>query len=122
MNERTILEHRVATLDGLLDTPSGPLGPNAGELGEQLRADWSTERRLLQRLLAESRGDDVASTIAAWRGRTASFIARSGDDSPSWTDKSGASWNARHVMSLLDETQGRIDRWLGGDAQPDVNQ
>lgn len=113
MNERTVLEHRVATLDGLLEAPGGPLGPNAGDLGEQLRADWETERQLLRRLLTDTPGDDVAETIATWRSRTVSFLARAEDDSPSWTDRAGITWDARHVLSLLDETQGRLDRWLG---------
>jgi hypothetical protein len=119
LNERTVLEHRIATLDGLLDAPGGPLGPNAGDLGEQLRSDWETERMLLRRLLEETPGGDVGKTIATWRSRTVSFVARSSDDShsPAWTDRSGVTWDARHVLSLLDETQGRIDRWMGeGDA------
>jgi hypothetical protein len=119
LNERTVLEHRVATLDGLLDAPGGPLGPNAGDLGEQLRSDWETERRLLNRLLSDTPGDDVGETIATWRSRTVSFVARSDEDSPEWTDRSGVTWDARHVLSLLDETQGRLDRWLGdGDSAP----
>jgi hypothetical protein len=113
LNERTVLEHRVATLDGLLDAPGGPLGPNAGDLGEQLRSDWETERQLLRRLLSDTPGDDVGETIATWRSRTVSFVARSKEDSPAWTDRSGITWDARHVLSLLDETQGRLDRWLG---------
>lgn len=123
MNERTVLEQRITTLSGLLDTPGGPLGPNAGDLGDQLRGGWETERRLLERVLADTQGNDVSGTIGAWRDRTQAFVARSGPGTPSWTDREGRTWRADEVLALLDETQDRIDRWVRtaddvGDTRP----
>jgi hypothetical protein len=116
LDEKTVLDHRLTTLNGLLDAPGGPLGSNAGDLGARLRADWLAEQRLLSRLLAETSGDDVRATIQSWRRRTEAFVARSSDPSPHWTDKEGITWNARQVLTLLDDAQERIDRWMG---QPD---
>lgn len=113
MDEKTVLDHRLATLNGLLDAPGGPLGSNAGELGARLRADWLAEQRLLSRLLAETSGDDVRATIESWRRRTEAFVARSNDPSPHWTDKEGITWDAHQVLALLEGAQERIDRWLG---------
>lgn len=119
MNQRNVLEHRLATLDGLLDAPGGPLGPNAGELGQRLHAGWRTERRLLQRLLGDAQGDDVHATIRAWRQRTAAFAAKSDDDRPAWVDREGVTWDAKQVLELLDDTQERIDRWVGSRSSAD---
>lgn len=112
MKERDVLEQRSATLHGLLSSPTGPLGPNAGKLGDRLRAGWETEVRLIERLLSETPGDDVLSTIGAWRARTDAFVARSPTDAPCWTDKHGQTWDARAVLSILDDLRERIERWM----------
>jgi len=112
VNQRTVLEHRIGTLEGLLAAPGGPLGPNAGPLGDRLRGDWLAELRLLQRLLAETPGDDVRPTIGQWRDRTRAFAARGATAGASWSDKQGNEWSADTVLRLLDETEDRVDRWL----------
>jgi len=111
MNERTVMEQRLATLAGLLAVPGGPLGPNAGPIAAQLRGGWECERRLIERILVETAGDDVRGTVAAWRNRTAAFVARSGDVPPRWTDREGHRWDGPTVLTLLDEIQERLDRW-----------
>ena len=112
MNERDVLEQRLATLLGLLSAPAGPLGPNAGALGEQLRAAWETEARLIERLLAETPGADVLATVRAWRSRTLAFAERSPVEAPTWTDKQGRVWNAPDVLMTLDDLTDRVERWM----------
>jgi hypothetical protein len=112
VNQRGVLTQRITTLTGLLETPGGPLGPNAGPLGDRLRRDWEVERRLLERLLTETDGDDVSTTIGRWRTRTETFIARSAGGTATWTDRQGCVWEAPAVLLLLADTQDRIDRWL----------
>ena len=112
MNQRTVLEQRITTLCGLLDAPGGPLGPKARSLGAHLQLGWGAERRLLQRLLAETSGEDVVATITRWRDRTRSFFSRSGGESPRWTDHQGHVWDANTVLALLDDAEDRIKRWL----------
>jgi hypothetical protein len=112
VTEREVLLQRRATLVALLASPNGPLGPNAGAIGERLRRGWQTEVRLLDRLLAETPGDDVRTTIAAWQARTVAFAARSPGKPTAWTDRQGLSWDADVVLCLLGELTERIDRWM----------
>lgn len=114
MNERTVLEQRVTTLDGLIDA-GGLLGPAGAALGQQLRSSWEEERRLLRRILAETGGDDVRATLALWTARTEAFVAQSGDPNPGWQDRDGHRWDAQQVLSLLADTVERLDAWLAAD-------
>jgi hypothetical protein len=113
MHARQVLDQRRSTLAGLLATPHGPLGPNAGQLGERLRGTWELELRLVERLLAETPGDDVLATIAAWRSRTEAFVARSAPSRTAWTDRSGVVWNGPDVLAVLADLDDRVRRWLG---------
>jgi len=115
MHAREVLDQRRSTLAGLLATPQGPLGPNAGQLGERLRGAWESELRLVERLLAETPGDDVLATIAAWRSRTEAFVERSAPSRTSWTDRSGVVWNGPDVLVMLADLDDRVRRWLGAD-------
>ncbi len=111
MNERAILEQRVVTLTGLLETPGGPLGSTGGDIAAELTSRWATERRLLERVLSEATGNQIKPTVDAWRKRTEEFIARSGSDSPSWSDREGNTWHALQVLELLCDAQERLDSW-----------
>jgi hypothetical protein len=115
MDERTVLEQRVTTLTSLLDGTGNFLGPAGTTLGARLRDTWTTERRLLQRILVESTGRDVRTTLALWRDRTTAFIDRSTDTRPAWTDRDGTRWDAVEVVELLDQTVERLDSWLNAD-------
>lgn len=115
MRAREVVEQRIVTLSGLLETPGGPLGPAAGALGRDLAASWEAERRLLKRILHESAGGDVQATIAQWRERTAAFLERASGPAPSWSDREGHVWDAREVLRILDDVLQRIDIWLAGD-------
>lgn len=115
MNEREIVEQRIVTLSGLLETPGGPLGPAAGSLGRDLAASWDAERRLLERILRETKGGDVMATIAQWQERTAAFVERATDPTPSWSDRDGNTWDAREVVRILSDIQQRIDIWLAAE-------
>ena len=121
MNEREIVDQRIVTLSGLLDTPGGPLGPSAGSLGRDLAASWDAERRLLQRILRETPANDVRATIAQWHERTAAFVERSTDPTPSWKDRDGNTWDAREVLRILEDIRQRIEIWLFGEKSDDPN-
>lgn len=125
MNERAILEQRVITLNGLLDTPGGPLGNKAGILGRQFGQRWTAERQLLRRILDETPADatdaDTRATLTLWRDRTAAFVRSSDSDQPTWTDRNGLVWDAHVVLSLLDDIQERIEAWKAPPVQADVD-
>jgi hypothetical protein len=112
MNDRMILEQRLATLDSLLDSTGHLLGPAGAALGERLRTSWEAERLLLRRLLVETPADDVRATIAVWRARTAAYLERAQDENAAWTDHSGQRWQAAGVLAVLDETTERLDTWM----------
>jgi hypothetical protein len=114
MNERTVLEQRITTLDDLV-AAGGVLGPAGASLGQRLRSGWEVERRLLGRIVAETPGDDVRATLALWQARTEAFVAKSDAEAPGWTDKEGNHWDAREVLALLDDTVERLDAWLAAD-------
>jgi hypothetical protein len=114
MNEREILQHRMATLDSLLAVPAPLIGSAGGSLNAQLAERWRAERRLLDRLLLESPDGGVAATVDLWQTRTERFIASSSDSIPGWTDSQGNAWNAQLVRELLDEVRDRLERWRDG--------
>ncbi len=106
----------MLTLTSLLDASDNVLGPAGTSLSERLRGSWSAERRLLQRLLDETVGDDVRPTIALWQERTSAFLERSDEPQPGWTDRrSGDRWDAAEVLDLLADTLERLDSWLLAD-------
>jgi hypothetical protein len=117
MNERHVLEQRLITLNSLLDGSGHLLGPSGAAMGERLRSAWQAERQLLQRLLAETAGDNVRATIGLWRDRTAAFVQRSAAADAAWTDRSGQRWEATQVLALLDDTSERLDSWAAA-AEP----
>jgi hypothetical protein len=114
MNERTVLDQRVTTLDGLIDA-GGLLGPAGANLGAQLRSSWEAERRLLRRILAETAGNDVRATLELWQARTTAFLARAEEPNPGWLDRDGNRWDAEQVLGLLADTLERLDAWLAAD-------
>lgn len=124
MNERQILEQRIITLDGLLATPGGPLGPKAGPLATQFHQRWQIERRLLHRVLDETPADAppqaVLETLQLWQDRTAAFVRKSPDERPSWTDREGLVWDAQEVLAVLDDIRERIEAWLAGATLPEA--
>lgn len=111
MNERAILEQRIVTLRGLLDTPGGPLGGSGGRIAVRLHHQWSTEQHLLERILAEAPGDEVSPTLDVWARRTAEFINRAPDERPAWTDRQGQEWDAEQVLELVLDIQERLSSW-----------
>jgi hypothetical protein len=113
VDERQVIEQRIATLDALLDTPGGPLGPAAGDLGDRLRQGWQDERRLLRRILVDASSGHVTSTVAVWRARTEAFMRQANGASPGWRDKDGHYWDAGEVLRLLDDIEERLRGWLG---------
>jgi hypothetical protein len=120
MDERQILEQRLATLNGLLDTRVGALGPAAGVLGGQLRSKWEMERRLLGRVLAETPGGDIRATLDLWGERTANFLEKNGDGA-SWNDKDGFKWEAESVLNILIDVEERLNSWLQADEPFDAS-
>lgn len=113
MQQRDVVTQRIRTLGGLLAGPDGPFGAAGGAVGQRLLDGWAAERRLLQRLLDETKGDDVLATIAMWRDRTAAFLAKAGPDDGEWRDRDGHRWVAADVLRMLDDLAGRIDTWRG---------
>ena len=118
MNARDVVAQRITTLDGLLASPSGPFSGRGGPLAERLAAGWHAERRLLQRILDESRGADLQATIGLWNERTAAFLERSEEGAASWHDRDGHVWYASDVLRILEDLERRIDTWLAEDGAP----
>jgi hypothetical protein len=118
VNEKEILGHRITTLDSLLGAPALLSGATGGTLNAQLTERWQAERRLLERLMADTASGSVRDTVALWRSRTHRFLESSKDQIPGWTDHHGTTWNARLVWELLDEISERLDRWRDGPAEP----
>ena len=116
--ERAVLVQRVSTLKSLLEGDV-IIGAAGAALGQRLRGSWVAEQRLLQRILAETLGDDVRATLGLWQARTEAFVARSGVEAPGWTDGEGVRWEAVTVLAILADTVERLDTWLLADTQPD---
>ena len=112
MDQRAILQHRLATLNALLDGPA-PLSGGDGGLHDRLRGGWIAERSLIHRILEETAGPNVADTMALWRSRTERFLESSGDRVSGWQDAKGQRWEARQVLALLEEIEGRLEVWSG---------
>lgn len=117
MDARDVVAQRVTTLDGLLADPSGPFAGGGGPLAERLAEGWRAERRLLRRILDESRGADVRATIGLWTERTGAFLERSAEGDASWQDRDGHVWDAADVLRILEDLTRRIDTWLAEDGR-----
>ena len=120
MDARDVVAQRITTLDGLLAAPGGPFGGRGGAVAEQLTAAWRAERRLLARILDESRGGDVRATIDLWNERTRAFLERSAADDAHWRDREGHEWHAEDVLRLLGDLERRIDAWLRDPARAEA--
>lgn len=118
MDDRAILQHRLGTLEALLDG-AVPLSGGDAALHDKLKSGWEAERSLVHRILEDTQGPNVADTMALWRSRTERFLASSEDRVPGWLDAKGQRWDARLVLSLLSEIEERIEAWSGGsDLEP----
>lgn len=111
MQQRDVVAQRILTLSGLLAGPDGPFGASGGAIGRRLVEGWAAERRLLQRLLDETKGDDVLATVAIWHDRTAAFLAKAGAEEGAWRDRDGHVWVAADVLRMLDDLVNRIGAW-----------
>jgi hypothetical protein len=107
--DRDVLQHRLATLSSLLATPKGPLGGKHNAVAQRMLLDWEVEKRLLERILAESQVGDVRATVEAWATRTRAYAGSAPDGERSWTDRSGVRWDAQQVLDILDETRERLE-------------
>lgn len=111
MNQRDILNQRILTLAGLTAGPNGPFGATGGDVAARLLEGWASERRLLLRLLDETKGTDVLSTIQMWHDRTTAFVAKAGPGDGAWRDRDGHQWVAVDVLRILDDVRSRIEAW-----------
>lgn len=111
MNQKDIVQQRIRTLSGLIDAPNGPFGASGGEVAARLVDSWAAERRLLQRLSDETKGDDVLATIQLWQDRTTAFLAKAGPDEGAWRDRDGNRWVATDVLRILGDLRARIETW-----------
>jgi hypothetical protein len=112
VDQREVVRQRILTLDGLLADPNGPFGQTGGDLAAKLAAGWRSERRLLRRIVDETKGDDVRATLQVWQERTAAFAEKAEGDDPSWRDRDGHVWHAREVLRLLDDFRRRLEAWI----------
>jgi hypothetical protein len=112
VDQREVVRQRILTLDGLLADPNGPFGQSGGDLAAKLAAGWRSERRLLRRILDETKADDVRATLQVWHERTAAFAEKAEDDDPNWRDRDGHVWHAREVLRLLDDFRRRLEAWI----------
>jgi len=117
VRQKNILSQRIMTLTGLTAGPNGPFGAAGGEVAQRLVDGWAAERRLLQRLLDETKGDDVLATVAMWHDRTTAFLAKAGEGEGSWRDRDGHLWVGSDVLRVLEDVRQRIDAWQA-EAEP----
>lgn len=118
MRQKNILSQRIMTLTGLTAGPNGPFGAAGGDVAQRLVNGWAAERRLLQRLLDETKGDDVLATVAMWHDRTTAFLAKAGEGEGSWRDRDGHVWVGSDVLRVLEDVRQRIDTWQSEAAPP----
>ncbi len=111
MTDLEFLKRRIQTLTALLGAPGGAVQSRDGEVLATLRANWETERRLLERIVEESRDRPPREVVAAWRQRTERFLACASDPDPSWQDRAGRTWWARPVLSALIDLEERLAVW-----------
>ncbi|MEO8082310.1 MAG: hypothetical protein ABI780_00665 [Ardenticatenales bacterium] len=118
MNEKDIVRQRILTLAGLSDGPNGPFGSSGGDVAARLVDGWAAERRLLQRVLDETKGDDVQATIQMWHDRTTAFLDKAEPGKGEWRDRDGNRWVAADVLRILDDLRNRIGTWRAESAPP----
>ncbi len=88
-------------------------------LQSRLVQTWDTERRLIQRLLAETVHGNIRPTLDAWEQRTLSFLHKS-PDRRSWTDRYGQSWDGDLVLQVIADLRERLDTWESEDDAEDA--
>lgn len=109
-NAREALASRAQTLGTL--TAAGAIRGGGAELTGNLHAGWLAERRLIERILAETAGEQsVFATLDHWEDRTRAFQQRSGAADAAWSDKQGERWRADQVLSLILDLRDRLSAW-----------
>lgn len=109
-NAREALASRAQTLGTL--TAAGAIRGGGAELTGNLHAGWLAERRLIERILAETAGEQsVFATLDHWENRTRAFQQRSGAADAAWSDKQGERWRADQVLSLILDLRDRLSAW-----------
>lgn len=109
-NAREALASRALTLGTL--TAAGAIRGGGAELAGSLHAGWLAERRLIERILAETAAEQsVFATLDHWEDRTRAFQQRSGTADAAWSDKQGERWRADQVLSLILDLRDRLSAW-----------
>lgn len=79
---------------------------------------WDTERRLIQRLLAETPEGNIRPLLDAWEQRTLHFLGKS-PDRRTWADRQGQTWDGDLVLQVIADLRERLDAWESGDEAED---
>ncbi len=109
-NAREALASRALTLGTL--TAAGAIRGGGAELTGSLHAGWLAERRLIERILAETAAEQsVFATLDHWEDRTRAFQQRSGTADAAWSDKQGERWRADQVLGLILDLRDRLSAW-----------
>lgn len=109
-NAREALASRAQTLGTL--TAAGAIRGGGPELTGSLHAGWLAERRLIERILAETASEQsVFATLDRWEERTRVFQQKSGTDDAAWSDKQGERWRADQVLGLILDLRDRLSAW-----------
>jgi len=110
-NAREALAGRAQVLGSL--TAAGAIRGGAAELTGSLQAGWLAERRLIDRILADTPGDQsVFTTLDRWEERTRAFSQKAGRTDAAWTDKQGEAWRADQVLGLIADLRDRLSAWV----------
>lgn len=110
-NAREALAGRSQVLSTL--TAAGAIRGGAAELTGSLQAGWQAERRLIDRILADTPADQsVFGTLDRWEERTRAFRQKAGRPDAGWTDKQGEPWRADQVLSLIEDLRDRLSAWV----------
>ncbi len=113
MDSRKMLGQHVQTLNALL---RGGISRGIGntravkedDLQSSLKAQWETERNLVQRVLREP--GDPTEQLLEWRERTQGFIDRY-PEREGWTDREGVQWMAQDTLDAIDKLLEQIEAW-----------
>ncbi|HQZ72595.1 MAG TPA: hypothetical protein PK826_14840 [Anaerolineae bacterium] len=109
-NAREALASRAQTLGTL--TAVGAIRGGGPELTGSLHAGWLAERRLIERILADTLTEQsVFATLDHWEDRTRAFQQKAGMPDAGWTDKQGEPWRADQVLGLILDLRDRLSAW-----------